>query len=134
MFSDKAKLLVFLTLLTAFSVYSTLLYINLPATATSKQCNTDALRGKQLWQAHNCNACHQVYGLGGYLGPDLTNVYSKKGTAYITAFLKNGTAIMPNFHLSPEEIKSLLSYLQHIDASGTADPKHFTTNNYGAIH
>ncbi len=35
-----------------------------------------AAAGKLLYQKYNCQACHQIYGLGGYMGPDLTNVYS----------------------------------------------------------
>lgn len=89
--------------------------------------------GKMVWQQYNCNACHQVYGLGGYLGPDLTNEYSKRGPAFIQAFLKTGTGAMPLFHLTETETKSLLSFLKDIDASGKADPKTFTLNYDGTI-
>ena len=94
----------------------------------------NSTEGKMLWQQHNCNACHQVYGLGGYLGPDLTNVYSIKGPAYIRAFLQNGTVIMPNFQLTEQETVALLAFLQDIDASGKSDPRTFIINNNGTIH
>ena len=74
--------------------------------------------GKRLYQRHNCSACHQIYGLGGYMGPDLTNVVSGKGSAYAAAFLKNGTVRMPNFYLSEEEIDYLLAYLKQVDKTG----------------
>ena len=46
--------------------------------------NKEAITGKVLYQKYNCTACHQIYGLGGFLGPDLTIVVSQqgKGEAY----------------------------------------------------
>ena len=32
-----------------------------------------AARGRALWHRRNCQSCHQIYGFGGFLGPDLTN-------------------------------------------------------------
>ncbi|MBN8699859.1 MAG: cytochrome c [Chitinophagales bacterium] len=93
----------------------------------------DAAAGKLSWQKYNCNACHQVYGLGGYLGPDLTNVYSVRGPAYIEAFLKNGTGIMPDFHLKQGEIKNLLGFFRQLNASGKSDPKTFMLSYEGTI-
>src|SRR5690554_1410938 len=51
-----------------------------------------ALQGQNLWLKNNCNSCHQIYGLGGYLGPDLTNVYSfRKGDdTYLKAMFNSG--------------------------------------------
>ncbi len=131
MFSDKYKLAIMLLLLGGFLYYSYNLYTSLPV--EKPVINAEGAKGKLLWQQYNCNSCHQVYGLGGYLGPDLTNVYSKKGTGYITAFLKNGTATMPNFHLNQEKINSLLAYLKDVDASGKSDPRTFTIQKDGTI-
>ena len=64
-------------------------------------------RGRQLYQEHNCVACHQFYGLGGYMGPDLTNVISNRGAAYARAFMAAGTQAMPNFNLRDEELDAL---------------------------
>jgi len=131
MIKDKQKYIAAAILLTGFLCYTFILYSTLPAENNTP--DQEATRGKLVWQQYNCNACHQVYGLGGYLGPDLTNVYSLKGKEYIKAFLQNGTPIMPDFHLSREEMDALVAYLKNIDASGKADPRTFTTNWDGTI-
>jgi nitric oxide reductase subunit C len=76
-------------------------------------------KGKQLFQEYNCIACHQFYGLGGYLGPDLTKAWSDKnrGEAYIKAMLKSGGARMPKYELSDADINALSAYLKFADRS-----------------
>ena len=37
----------------------------------------EELAGRRVWLANNCQACHQLYGFGGFLGPDLTNAASR---------------------------------------------------------
>ncbi|MEO6133510.1 MAG: cytochrome c, partial [Ginsengibacter sp.] len=118
-------------LATAFITYSFILYSATPVKSTI--VSPETAQGKLLWQQYNCNSCHQVYGLGGYLGPDLTNVYSRRGEGYITAFLKNGTNIMPNYDLKDHQIKELLAFLKNIDSSGKSDPRTFTINKNGTI-
>lgn len=118
-------------LLLGFLSYSFYLYMMLPV--KNRQVEKEADAGKMVWQQYNCNACHQVYGLGGYLGPDLTNVYSKRGPAFIQSFIKTGIGAMPQFDLTDTETKSLLAYLKAIDASGKSDPKTFTINYDGTI-
>lgn len=88
-----------------------------------------------IWQNKNCGACHQIYGLGGFLGPDLTNTYSAvgKGPLYISAFVENGTPVMPSFQFQEHEMNALLQYMRHVDASGKSDPKQFKISNYGTI-
>ena len=95
-----------------------------------------ALEGKQLWQKHNCTACHQLYGLGGYLGPDVTNVLSAKGKgeAYARAILQYGTATMPDYKLQPTEVDALIAFLQQTDQSGQASRESFRIDNFGQIH
>ncbi len=95
--------------------------------------SSEADKGKEIWQQKNCNACHQIYGLGGFLGPDLTNVYSQRSEAYIKAFLQNGTLVMPKFNLSESDMNYLISFLKNIDASGSSDPKNIILNLDGTI-
>lgn len=69
------------------------------------------------------------------MGPDLTNVISApgKGRLYATAFLKMGTAKMPNMKLSDSEISSLLDYLECIDKTGESPLRNFKISSYGNI-
>jgi len=131
MTSENQKILVVTFLTAAFLLYSFYLYSSLPV--KDYPINKETVTGKLVWQQYNCNACHQVYGLGGYIGPDLTNVNSLRSKDYITAFLNNGTAAMPNFHLKEQEINALLAYFKNIDATGKSDPRTFTINYNGTI-
>ncbi len=131
MLSEQKKIILGTILALSFFSYSFSLYLLPPVKATS--VNTATIDGKSLWQQYNCTACHQVYGLGGFLGPDLTNTYSIKGPDYIKAFLQSGTVTMPNFHFNEKELNAILAYLQNIDASGKADPKTFIISSNGTI-
>lgn len=126
---------IFLTLCAAFLAYSLSIYLKpLPAKKNNFNKNL-AASGRLVWQKYNCQSCHQFYGLGGYLGPDLTNIYSQpgKGEAVIRAMIKNGTKQMPSFQLPESEIQLLLEFLKSVDASGVADPRSFITTGTGMI-
>lgn len=131
MISEFQKTITATLLTVAFLCYSFYLYTSLPARESSFSTKVD--HGKAIWQQHNCTACHQVYGLGGYLGPDLTNEYSQRGPDIIKALLKTGTNTMPAFELSEEETSALLAYLEHIDGTGISDPRSFKINSDGTI-
>ena len=75
--------------------------------------------GKQLYQEYNCQACHQIYGLGGYLGPELTTAYSDRdrGEPLIRALLRSGGNRMPDFHFTPLQIDALIAYLKYVDTT-----------------
>ena len=93
----------------------------------------EARYGQRIFQAYNCIACHQFYGLGGYMGPDLTNVMSKRGEAYSRAFITAGTATMPNLGLSTDEVNGLLAYLSFVDETGTYPPDDFEIRWNGTV-
>lgn len=131
MVSDKQKITTATILIAGFLFYSVYLYSSLPV--KDYMADEEAGKGKLVWQKYNCNACHQVYGLGGYLGPDLTNVVSVRSNDYIKTFLRLGTASMPNFHLTDREITALLAYLNNINASGRSDPRRYTIKYDGTI-
>ena len=130
---DALKYLLYTGMTLLYFAYTATIY-RLPEGSESSS-KSEILAGKALWQEKNCMACHQIYGLGGFLGPDLTNVYSApgKGPGYIAAFVKSGTLVMPAFPLSDEEMSSLNAFMEHIDASGIADPKSFTIKPDGTI-
>jgi nitric oxide reductase subunit C len=82
--------------------------------------SAQGVEGQKVWQKNNCSACHQVYGLGGYLGPDLTNVmgHPNKGPNYVKAFVQTAYKSMPKFNLSDDDIENLVSFLQELDQTG----------------
>jgi nitric oxide reductase subunit C len=86
----------------------------------SIQLSEKALNGESIWLQNNCNSCHQLYGLGGYLGPDLTNVYSirNKNEYYIKAMLNSGVKSMPKFHFNKFEKEVLIQFLKEVDQTG----------------
>jgi len=110
------------TLVGLFAVGSGLTYTSatadVPAGATF---NAQARRGEVFYRTFNCTACHQLYGLGGYMGPDLTNVIvaDGKGRAYATAIIQAGTQRMPRLGVSMEQADAIASYLEAVAATGT---------------
>jgi len=95
---------------------------------------TDSVHdGYRLFQQHNCIACHQFYGLGGYMGPDLTNVISNRGEAYAGAFITAGTASMPNLGLSSNEVSDVVAYLGFVDNTGTYPPENYEVTWFGTV-
>ncbi len=127
----KFKLATFLLLTVGFLCYSTILYST--GNTETHPANEMAQKGKLLWQQKNCIACHQLYGLGGHLGPDLTNVYQSRTEDYIRAFLKTGTPVMPNFHLTDQEMNAFIQFFKYTNGTGLADPKSFKQHLDGTI-
>ena len=110
------KGIAFLILLILFFSNSLYVYTN-GTEGPAVLMREEAVQGKLLYQKYNCQACHQIYGLGGYLGPELTTVMSQHGLGemYALAILKAGTTRMPNFHLNEIEINQLIVFLKYID-------------------
>jgi nitric oxide reductase subunit C len=107
------KLLVFLLLFFIFLTYSFIVYTN-GTESINGTANGKANEGKMLFQKYNCVACHQIYGLGGYLGPELTTVMMQPGEElYVRSVLKYGTVRMPDFHLNENETDALVAFLKY---------------------
>lgn len=115
-----SKLLVFLILFATFFVYSFFVYTS-GTKGPVPPMNPKAALGKMTYQKYNCTACHQLYGLGGYLGPELTTVMSDpaRGEPFARAILKTGTRRMPDFKLGEEETDDLVEFLKYVDLSAT---------------
>ncbi|MGB0973418.1 MAG: c-type cytochrome [Flavobacteriaceae bacterium] len=118
--NTRRNIAVLTVLIITFCCYNYFIYTSNESKTPVKLSNT-ALRGQELWQKNNCWSCHQTYGLGGYLGPDLTNIYSNKhkGPEYIKAFLNSGVKSMPKFNFSEDEKNAIVEYLKAIDSTGT---------------
>jgi nitric oxide reductase subunit C len=124
---------IFGTMCVAFIFYSTYVYTKGTEASHLEPMNDVERQGAVVYQQYNCIACHQFYGLGGYMGPDLTNVVSKRGEAYARAFIAAGTATMPNLGLAPEEVDSVVAYLAFVDKTGTYPPENYDVRWFGSV-
>ncbi len=98
-------------LVAAFGVQTTLVYTDERQDPLSEA----ALRGRTLWHENACQVCHQLYGQGGFLGPDLTNAASRMDASRLASLLTVGSGQMPAFHFRGEQIADLSAYLEALD-------------------
>lgn len=124
---------VFVALCAAFLGYSGYVYTKGTEAPHLPPMNAAERQGAAVYQEYNCVACHQFYGLGGYMGPDLTNVISLKGEAYARAFITAGTANMPRLGLDADETDAVLAYLAFVDRTGTYPPQQYAVRWYGMV-
>lgn len=86
-----------------------------------------ALAGGVLWHSHNCQACHQLYGYGGFLGPDLTNAATVHGAAGLRDLLAGALALgpgaMPVIPITPRQVDQLTAWLVALDGSGVGQAR-----------
>ncbi len=129
------KRFIALSLFATFMAYS--MYVYTAGTQVPQPVPFDdkVSAGQRLFQENNCIACHQFYGLGGYMGPDLTNVISApgKGPLYAGVFIKNGTGRMPNFHLTEEETAAVIAFLTYVDVAGKYPAENPRIRWYGTV-
>lgn len=123
----------FMTLCLAFIPYSLYVYTRGTEASHIEPMSDEARYGQALFQKHNCVACHQFYGLGGYMGPDLTNVVSNSGPAYTRAFLMSGTQRMPNFNLNDAELDAMVAFLEFVDTTGRYPASEYQIKWYGTV-
>ena len=123
-------------MLILFISYNYHLYLDNTTASTKQLLSKDAIDGQKIWQDNNCTACHQLYGLGGYLGPDLTNIISNptKGKDYAKAFFNSGINSMPKFNFTENEKNKLIYFLTEVDQTGYYPNKNAKFNYSGWVN
>jgi nitric oxide reductase subunit C len=99
----------------------------LPALDNSEALTPQVVLGKKVWEVNNCIGCHTLLGEGAYFGPELGNVYKRRGPDFIKTWLKiqptgtPGRRQMPQFNLSEEDLDAIVAFLKYsseINAAG----------------
>ncbi|MGZ3862101.1 MAG: c-type cytochrome [Bacteroidia bacterium] len=128
---------IFFLLCGVFLLFSFSIYVQpLLKDQSPREPNEKMITGRLTWQKYNCQSCHQLYGLGGYLGPDLTNLFadSSAGSQKLRALTRSGIKQMPAFRLSEKELRDLEGFLKCVNENGSADPLSFNTDASGMIN
>jgi len=128
--SRKRGILICLVILYLVANY----FVYTSATATTEPINDSARSGRLVFQKYNCVACHQIYGLGGHMGPDLTNVMTEKGEPYVRSFVENGTQRMPKFEMSTQELDDLVSYFDYLGKTSEYQNSNYSFTWYGTVN
>lgn len=122
-------LLVLLAIAQSAMTYTTATTVREPKAAY----DAAAQRGALWYREFNCTACHQFYGLGGYMGPDLTNVVSApgKGEDFARGIILHGTQRMPALGVTAAQADDLVAFLRAVDATGTHPIRHVDLTPWG---
>jgi len=113
----------FAFLVAAFVIQTWLVYSD-PAGRQTPPLSPLADRGQRLWFDHNCQSCHQIYGFGGFLGPDLTNAAGSLTEARLRLILTEGAGRMPAFGFDEEQRGALQQFFVELDRTGVSQARH----------
>ncbi len=103
-------------------VQAALTYSDFPGGPRGGRLEGEAAEGLRIWRNSNCQACHQIHGLGGFLGPDLTNVASRYTEEELEPVLVWGRNAMPAFGFERAERSALVEFFQALDRTGPGEP------------
>ncbi len=117
-----ARRMMLAVLVVVFFVQTWMVYTD-PAGRAAAPLSPQAARGSELWHENNCQSCHQLYGFGGFLGPDLTNAASRLSAERLTAILTAGSELMPPFGFSVEEREALARFFEELDLTGVGQAR-----------
>jgi len=89
------------------------------AAANATLADPLAAKGKAIFEAQSCNACHGDAGVGTAAGPSLVGIAVKFTPDQLAELLHHPTAKMtaggmPAIDVSPDELKALISYLESL--------------------
>ena len=89
------------------------------AAANATLADPLAAKGKAIFEAQSCNACHGDAGVGTAAGPALVGIAAKFTPDQLAELLHHPTAKMtaggmPAIDMSPDELKALISYLESL--------------------
>jgi nitric oxide reductase subunit C len=111
---------VFLALFVGLTIHS---HTRFPELTRAENIDEAVLTGKHVWHRESCVNCHTLMGEGAYFAPDLTEITTLRGEAYLAQFLAEPTRfyseeedgrIMTNPELSEEEIQGVIAFLEWI--------------------
>ena len=111
MFEPSFKKGLLAVLVLCFLVQSVLVYTD----HVDLELSAKAIEGRRLYHESACQVCHQLWGQGGFLGPDLTNAASRVDETRLVSLLTVGSGQMPALSFNPRQIDQMNAFLKEID-------------------
>ena len=97
--------------------------------ASVAHMSASARQGNQLFQSLGCTGCHRVNGIGGTVGPDLSNELLKgRPREWLITQIRNPRTHFPNTVMPPftsltnQQVNALVDYLQSLAYGRTPPP------------
>ena len=100
----------------------------IPTLTNAAAIDATVIAGKDVWHRNNCINCHTLLGEGAYYAPDLTQITTQRGAAYLSEFLKDPSRfyseerdrrLMPTLPLSDQEITAVIAFLGWVSKINT---------------
>lgn len=111
MFQPSSKKVLLSVLVATFVVQTSLVYSD----DVDLVLTDDAVAGRKLFHDGSCQVCHQLWGQGGFLGPDLTNAASRVDQTRLASLLTVGSGQMPAYGYDDGQIAEIRAFLVEID-------------------
>ena len=111
MFKPSSKKVMLSVLVVCFAIQTGLVYSD----DVDIVLSADAVEGRQLFHDGSCQVCHQLWGQGGFLGPDLTNAASRVDETRLVSLLTVGSGQMPAYGYDERQIRYVRAFLEEID-------------------
>ena len=74
-------------------------YVQSLSRAVPRPVAGNSRRGAELYQSTGCGGCHVIAGSGGIVGPELTEIATRRGPAYLRESIVRPAASHPNGYL-----------------------------------
>ena len=82
--------------LTAHEIWQVVAYVRTLGRVVPEKVSGDPVRGQALYTKSGCGRCHTIGGRGGALGPDLTDIGSRRSTTYLRAAIVTPEGSIPD--------------------------------------
>lgn len=107
-----------------YVLVSAVVYTDFPRRESLPPLTDLEQEGLGVWRRYNCQTCHQLYGFGGFLGPDLTNrVVDTAEDGGLGTILSGGLGKMPALGLNQPEQAAVLEFLRAMNRTGRSQPR-----------
>ena len=111
MFAPSSKKIMLAVLVASYAFQTGLVYSD----DVDLVLSDDAVEGRKLFHDGACQVCHQLWGQGGFLGPDLTNAASRVDETRLVSLLTIGSGQMPAFDYDERQVAYMRAFLEEID-------------------